>query len=78
ASVYFPIGSRAAALAPGPQILPQSTTLDAVLGPETLYAFWCETPVELEPLRRALTSGAAAPLTPGCSVETLRVEKRLP
>lgn len=78
ASIYFPTGSRAAALKPGPQLLPQSTTLDTVLGRETLYAVWCDTPVELEPIRRSLESNSAAPAAPGCSIETLQVEKRLP
>lgn len=78
ASIYFPTGSRARALQPGPQVLPQSTTLDAVLGRETLYAVWCDAPLELEPLRRSLESSPAAPAAPGCSIETLLVEKRLP
>jgi hypothetical protein len=78
ASIYFPTGSRAQALSPGPQLLAQSTTLDAVLGPELLYAFWCEAPVELEPIRRALDSSPTPPRIPGCSVESLEVEKGLP
>ena len=78
ASIYFPTGSRAAALKPGPQLLPQSTTLDAALGQETLFALWCQTPIELEPIRRSLESNRAPPLAPGCSIETLQVEKRLP
>jgi hypothetical protein len=78
ASIYFPTGPRAQALEPGPQLLPQSTTLDAVLGRETLYALWCDAPAELEPIRRSLESSPAAPAAPGCSVELLQVEKRLP
>jgi hypothetical protein len=78
ASIYFPMGARAEALQPGPQLLPQSTTLDGVLGRETLYALWCSEPAELEPIRRALESSPAAPAVPGCSIETLQVEKRLP
>jgi len=78
ASIYFPTGSRAQALAPGPHLLAQSTTLDAVLGRELLYALWCEAPVELEPIRSVLESSREPPLAPGCRVETLEVEKRLP
>jgi hypothetical protein len=78
ASIYFPTGSRAEALKTGPQLLAQSTTLDAVLGRETLYALWCDQPAELEPIRRSLESNPAALAVPGCSIETLQVEKRLP
>jgi hypothetical protein len=78
ASVYFPLGSRAQAIAPGPHLLEQSTILDAVLGRETLHALWCEAPVELEPIRRALESSRAVPPIPGCRSESLEVEKRLP
>jgi len=78
ASIYFPTGSRAEALQAGPQLLAQSTTLDAVLGRETLYALWCDGPAELEPIRRSLERAPAATAAPGCSIETLQVEKRLP
>jgi hypothetical protein len=76
ASVYYPVGSRARALTAGSHLLEQSTTLDAVLGRETLYALWCDGPAELEPLRRALESSAALPVSPGCRIESLAVEKR--
>jgi hypothetical protein len=78
ASIYFPTGARAEAVKPGPQLLPLSTTLDAVLGRETLYALWCDAPAELEPIRRSVESAPAAPAAPGCSVETLQVDKRVP
>jgi len=78
ASTYFPIGSHAQALSPGTHLLEQSTILDAVLGRETLYAVWCEAPVELEPMRRALQSSRVAPRVPGCRSESFEVEKRLP
>ena len=78
ASSYFPMGPRAQALAQGSHLLPQSTILDAVLGRETFYAVWCDAPVELEPMRRALESSRAVPLAPGCRSESFEVEKRLP
>lgn len=78
ASIYFPTGSRAEPVAPGRQLLAQSTILDAVLGRETLYAVWCEAPVELEPIRRVLESNPRVRRVAGCGIETLEAQKGLP
>jgi hypothetical protein len=78
ASVYFPAGPRAAPVEPGAEVqLPSSTVLDATLGPETLYALFCDAPVELAPVRAAFQAAPAAPpIPPGCAVDVVRVEKR--
>ncbi|HMI87514.1 MAG TPA: DUF4384 domain-containing protein [Polyangiaceae bacterium] len=80
ASVYFPLAPRAAAFPVGPaRPVPLSTVLDATLGEERIYAFHCESAVELEPIRAALAREAGAPpAAPGCRVSTLRVRKERP
>lgn len=77
ASVYYPEGERAAELAQGPeQALTSSVRLDAVLGPERLYALFCRDPIALEPVRAALErelEAFAAP--PGCALQNVLVYK---
>lgn len=66
ASVYFPLGDRAAPIAAGADLaLPLSTRLDATVGEEQLTALFCAAPVELAPLRAALEQGALT-LPDGC------------
>jgi len=45
--------------------LPIGTRLDASTGEERLLALFCNSPVELEPVRLALEQGAS-PLPPDC------------
>lgn len=74
-STYFPTdGERAAPVAAGREVsLSGSIVLDDVLGPETVYALFCDSAVPLEPVRRALATGA--PAVEGCTVERLGWEK---
>jgi hypothetical protein len=77
ASVYYPTGARAAPVQPGRHPLPQSTVLDGTPGRETIYAFFCRTPVLLEPLRAALAARPRELAPPGdCAVETLSYQKK--
>jgi len=81
ATVYYPTGSRAAALAPseGEQALPASVRLDEVLGPEQLYALFCSEPIALEPVRAALAQQRAAFVAPAdCELERMLVHKAAP
>ncbi len=75
-SVYYPEGKRAAPVEAGEQILPQSTVLDDVLGHEKLHAVLCEQSFELQSVLERVAEGRGAPLGgPGCSVDTIEIEK---
>ena len=76
ASIYFPLGERAAPISAGFDLaLPQGTRLDATTGEEHLTALFCTAPVELAPLRAALEQGALK-LPDGCQETHLRFVKR--
>ena len=76
-SVYFPVGDRAEAVAAGAEVpLPLGTRLDATLGEERLLALFCDRPVELEPLRRALEAKEGAAIPAGCQATQWRFVKR--
>jgi hypothetical protein len=79
ASIYFPAGSRAAAVGAGPDAaLPLSTRLDDSLGNEQLLGIFCSSAVELEPIRRGLETlepGSAA-IPAGCQTAQWSFEKR--
>jgi hypothetical protein len=79
ASIYYPSAAdRAAAIEAGRDVpLPLSTVLDDVLGQEALFGVFCEQPIALEPLRRALEADARAVPPPGCSFDRLVIEKAL-
>ena len=66
--VYFPQQPRAVQIAAGTEVpLPIGTRLDASTGEERLLALFCNSPVELEPVRLALEQAQdAAPLPPDC------------
>ena len=65
ASIYFPTGPRAVPLQTGTaRPVPLSTVLDGTLGHEQIYALHCDTAIELEPVRAALTRGTGAPPAP--------------
>jgi hypothetical protein len=76
ATVYFPQEPRAAWVAAGQEVpLPAGTRLDATVGQEQLFGLFCSSPVELEPVRRALRS-AELPLPDGCQVIRWSFTKR--
>jgi hypothetical protein len=76
-SVYFPDGDRASPIAAGRDVaLPNSTILDTVLGPETLYGLFCDKDVQLVPLRTELEQARRLTAPKGCSLITLSIEKK--
>ena len=77
-AIYYPDEqANAAAIAAGRDVpLPLSTVLDDVTGPEQIFGVFCASPVELEPLRRALERDASAAPPPGCRFDQLSIEKR--
>jgi anti-sigma factor RsiW len=76
ASVYFPLGARAEAVAAGREVpLPLGTRLDSTVGEERLVGLFCASPVELEPLRASLQAGGAS-IPEGCQVSQWRFTKR--
>lgn len=75
-AVYFPTGARAEPVAPGAEVaLPLATRLDATVGEERLVGLFCDSPVELEPLRARLERDPAA-VPAGCQVTTWSFVKR--
>jgi len=87
ASVYYPAGGTAVRVAPGAEVaLAFSVELDDDPGPERVYAVFCPTPFEVEPLREALASTpalpakplAALPAKPDCQVDVTELEKEAP
>jgi hypothetical protein len=79
-SVYFPSGERAAPFGAGSALpVPASTVLDDTLGKERIFAFFCDTAMELEPLRKKLEASVKEPPTAlGCEVHTLTYRKERP
>ncbi|HEV8549979.1 MAG TPA: zf-HC2 domain-containing protein [Polyangiaceae bacterium] len=76
ASVYYPSAPRALPFAAGERPLDASTVLDGVLGHERWFALFCESAVELEPIRARLESHPTQPLAvAGCSVDPMAVAK---
>jgi len=77
-SVYYPSGTDSAAVAAGDGVaLPESTTLDATLGDEAIYAVFCPKSFAVAPLRALLEAAPAGPLAVGngCSVDVIRWRK---
>jgi hypothetical protein len=76
-SVYFPDGGTTAARVPPgrEQLLPSSTILDETLGGERVFALFCSSPIDLEPVRLELAAGRA-PAPPGCAVQRIDLDKR--
>ena len=68
ASVYFPQAARAAHVPAGTEVpLPLGTRLDATTGEERLLGLFCDSAVELEPIRALLERGTdAAPWPADC------------
>lgn len=77
-AIYYPNEeANAVAIAAGHDVpLPLSTVLDDVAGPEQIFGVFCASPVELEPLRRALERDATAAPPPGCRFDQLLIEKK--
>ena len=76
ANIYFPTGGVAEAVEPGRDVvLPLATRLDEMLGTERLYGLFCDGPVALEPLRRALAETGELPVPAGCIVDATTIEK---
>ena len=76
ASVYFPSGARAEAVAAGREVvLPVATVLDDAVGAERIYGLFCVSPEPIEPLRSALAATGVLPVPQGCHVDTLALSK---
>lgn len=76
ASIYYPNAPRALPFMAGERPLDASTVLDGVLGDELWFALFCESAVELEPIRARLESHPAqSPEVAGCSVDRMGVTK---
>jgi hypothetical protein len=76
ATVYYPGGDSAEPVGPGRQLdLPLATVLDGTLGPERLHGLFCDRPVALEPLRRALAASGELSVPSGCTLQTVAIEK---
>jgi hypothetical protein len=76
AAIYYPSGTQAAHVAAGSGVaLDFSIELDDSLGPERIYAVFCPSPFELEPMRTALmrSSDLAAPA--GCHIDIAEITK---
>lgn len=71
-SVYFPSGEAARYLPEGyDRPLESSVELDATLGPERMYALFCEHGFELSGPRHALTTADTLSAEQGCQLATL-------
>ncbi len=70
-SVYFAQGGRAARIAPAQEApVDQSTVLDSTLGDESLYALFCDHPLDVGPIVSALEAQPErAPSVAGCVVD---------
>jgi hypothetical protein len=78
ASVYYPAGPRAEAVAPGVETaLPAGTRLDESVGEERIWTLFCAAPIELEPVRGRLERrGDLGDPPDGCGVSGWRFVKR--
>jgi Putative zinc-finger len=77
-SIYFPDGGRTAWPVPAgrDRSLPRSTILDETTGPEVVLALFCSSPTDLDRLRDDLAAGRAPRAPPGCTVETMWLDKK--
>jgi hypothetical protein len=82
ASVYYPSddSDRAAPIEPGVDVtLPQSTVLDETLGPEKVFALFCERAVSLAEVRKQLeVEPAQPPRVEGCTLDAISFVKLRP
>jgi hypothetical protein len=78
ASVYVPEGATTRLLPAGRgQALPDAIELDDTLGKETLFALFCTSQLELEPLRTKLEQAGAKAFAPpaDCQLQRLTLVK---
>lgn len=74
--VYHPASSHSIEVAAGrDQALPSSIELDDTPGTETFWAIFCNDAFAVGPIRTTLSTNGKLDAPPGCSVETLHVEK---
>jgi hypothetical protein len=75
-SIYFPDGPSAGAIEAGAdRPLPGGIVLDAVLGTERVYGFFCQRAVDVAAVRATLAARGRDPDLPGCMVDRLVLEK---
>jgi hypothetical protein len=78
-SVYFPEGTQAAERAGGTdQPLPVSTILDDSLGPEEIFAVFCDRPLPVAEARAMVTAGIMPSPPRSCRIARLAWDKRRP
>jgi hypothetical protein len=74
--LYFPEGARAALARAGVAVaLDFSVELDATPGEERVYALFCDTSIELEPVRASLAETGRLEPPDGCKVDRLSLRK---
>jgi hypothetical protein len=79
ATVYYPSSPRAVRVRAGNDLaLDFSVELDEQLGTEHVYALFCESSFQVEPLRAALLESGRLPERPGCRVETITLHQAAP
>jgi hypothetical protein len=77
--VYFPNGARAAFVRGGAAVpLDFSVELDTTPGEEHVHALFCDSSIELAPLRAALAETGRLAAPEGCKVQTLSLRKAGP
>jgi hypothetical protein len=77
ASVYFPIGDRAAEMPAGSDVaLPLATRLDETVGEERVFGLFCDRPLSLTPVRALVDAAAAGAPPEGCQVTGWTFVKR--
>lgn len=76
-SVYVPSSAAVMASAPPGErvLLRESTILDGTLGREDVYALFCPSGLELEPLTRALRERGVLEAPEGCSLRRIELHK---
>jgi Putative zinc-finger len=76
ASVYFPAAATAQALPRAhDEVLETSVELDRVIGPETVFALFCDRGFQVAGPRRTLAATGALAKPPGCRIDTLTWNK---
>lgn len=78
-SEYFPGSGRSSAIASGPKtFLDSSVELDETLGPETVWAIFCDKPFASAPLLEELETTGRLDERSGCAFERLELVKVAP
>ena len=72
ATIFYPADGRQAPLPAGADVeLPRATELDGTLGVESIFALFCEQPIDLEAVRRNLQAGGEASWPRRCDLDSL-------